>query len=156
MTPSGNSYVRVFEEYAAGHDKITVHTGTEVTSLVLTDGRVTGVRAVGKDGHPITSSARSVILATGGFGANKEMLKEYNTGVWSHVDLTELGCTNLLRCADGSGIRLAKEAGADLTGMSDIQVHPCGTPGTGLMENIRTSGRNRIFVNQSGSRFVSQ
>ena len=84
MTPSGNSYVRVFEEYAAGHDKITVRTGTEVTSLVLTDGRVTGVRAVGKDGYPITASARSVILATGGFGADKEMLKEYNTGVWSH------------------------------------------------------------------------
>ena len=156
VTPSGNSYVRVFEEYAAGHDKITVRTGTEVTSLILTDGKVTGVRAVGKDGHPITASAGSVILATGGFGANKEMLKEYNTGVWSHVDLTGLGCTNLLRCADGSGIRLASEAGADLTGMSDIQVHPCGTPGTGLMENIRTSGRNRIFVNQSGSRFVNE
>ena len=40
--------------------------------------------------------------------------------------------------------------------MSDIQLHPCGAPGTGLMNNIRTSGRNRIFVNQEGSRFVNE
>jgi len=84
------------------------------------------------------------------------MLAKYNTGVWAHVDVTKLGCTNMSLCATGEGIVMAQAVGADVTGMSDIQLHPCGTPGTGLMENIRTSGRNRIFVNIHGDRFVNE
>ena len=54
------------------------------------------------------------------------------------------------------GTIIAKKHGADLINLDDIQIHPCGTPGTGLMENIRTSGRNRIFVNLEGDRFVNE
>ena len=61
-----------------------------------------------------------------------------------------------MKAATGAGIEMATAIGADVTGMSDIQVHPCGTPGTGLMENIRTSGRNRLFVNVEGNRFVNE
>ena len=67
-----------------------------------------------------------------------------------------IGCTNIKPCAPGDGLKLAEGAGAALTGLADIQLHPCGTPGTGLMEDIRTSGRNRIFVNKDGDRFVSE
>lgn len=59
-------------------------------------------------------------------------------------------------CATGEGIRMATAIGADLTGMSDMQLHPCGTSGTGLMENIRTSGCYRIFVNIHGDRFANE
>lgn len=155
-TPSGNSYIRVFEKYIADQKDITVLKGTEVKSLIVDDGKVAGIKAVAKDGQNVTVKAKSVILATGGFGANKTLLKTYNTGVWAHVDLTTLGCTNLAKSATGAGIEMATAIGADVTGMSDIQVHPCGTPGTGLMENIRTSGRNRIFVNLHGDRFVNE
>ena len=58
-----------------------------------------------------------------------------------------IGCTNLQKAAQGDGLAMAKKVGADVIGLDDIQIHPCGTPGTGLIENIRTSGRNRIFVN---------
>ncbi len=51
---------------------------------------------------------------------------------------------------------MAEAVGAAVTGMPDIQIHPCGHPKTGLMVDIRTSGRNRIFVNQSGARFVNE
>lgn len=85
------------------------------------------------------------------------MRQEVNTGVWSHVKLdSSIGCTNLMLAAQGEGIVMAQAIGAQVTGMSDIQLHPCGTPGTGLMENIRTSGRNRIFVNKTGARFVNE
>ena len=155
-TPSGNSYIRVFEKYVREHDNLTVLTGTTVNELIVDGGRVVGVSATGKQGQKVTVKAKSVILATGGFGANKALLKKYNTGVWSHVDLTKLGCTNLSKSATGAGIEMATQIGAAVTGMSDIQVHPCGTPGTGLMENIRTSGRNRLFVNLEGKRFVNE
>ena len=80
-----------------------------------------------------------------------------NTGVWKEVKLdNSIGTTNMFLCAQGDGITLAESAGANVVGMPDIQLHPCGTPGTGLMENIRTSGKNRIFVNASGKRFVNE
>ena len=156
-TPSGNSYIRVFEKYLAEHDNITVLKGTTAQELIVEEGKVVGVIAESKNGGKVTAKANNgVILATGGFGSNKEMLAEYNTGVWSHVDVTALGCTNISPCANGSGIKMATAIGADVTGMSDIQLHPCGTPGTGLMVDIRTSGRNRIFVNLEGNRFVNE
>ena len=105
----------------------------------------------------ITVDAGAVVIATGGFGANIKMRQEYNTGVWKEVKLdNSIGCTNLAKAAQGDGLVMAKKVGAELIGLDDIQIHPCGTPGTGLMENIRTSGRNRIFVNLSGERFVNE
>lgn len=157
VTPSGNSYIRVFVDNIEMNDKVEIRYGTAARELIAEDGAVTGVVAYAKDGHKVTVHANNgVILATGGFGANKEMLAKYNTGVWAHVDVTKLGCTNMSLCATGEGIVMAQAVGADVTGMSDIQLHPCGTPGTGLMENIRTSGRNRIFVNIHGDRFVNE
>ncbi len=67
-----------------------------------------------------------------------------------------IGCTNIKPCAQGEGLKPDEAAGAELIGLSDIELNPCGTPGTGLMEDIRTSGRNRIFVNKSGERFVNE
>ena len=157
ITPSGNSYIRVYADYISKSDKIDLLMGTTAESLITEDGKVVGVVAKGKGGETVTVKAgKGVILATGGFGSNKALLKEYNTGVWAHVDVTALGCTNMALSATGAGIEMATASGADVTGMSDIQLHPCGTPGTGLMENIRTSGRNRIFVNIEGKRFVNE
>ena len=157
VTPSGNSYIRVYADYIAKSENITLLMGTTAESLMTADGKVVGVKATGKGGETVTVNAdKGVILATGGFGSNKALLKEYNTGVWAHVDVTALGCTNMAKSATGAGIEMAVAIGADVTGMSDIQLHPCGTPGTGLMENIRTSGRNRIFVNIEGKRFVNE
>ena len=157
VTPSGNSYIRVYADYIAKSENITLLMGTTAESLLTADGKVVGVKATGKGGETVTVNAdKGVILATGGFGSNKALLKEYNTGVWAHVDVTALGCTNMAKSATGAGIEMAVAIGADVTGMSDIQLHPCGTPGTGLMENIRTSGRNRIFVNIEGNRFVNE
>ena len=157
ITPSGNSYIRVYADYISKSDKIDLLMGTTAESLITEDGKVVGVVAKGKDGETVTVKAgKGVILATGGFGSNKALLKAYNTGVWAHVDVTALGCPNMAKSATGAGIEMAVAIGADVTGMSDIQLHPCGTPGTGLMENIRTSGRNRIFVNIEGKRFVNE
>lgn len=154
---SGNIYIQTFDKVLKGMDNVTILTGTEAKELITADGAVTGVKATGKQGETVTLNAKNgVILATGGFGSNKDLLAEYNTGVWAHVDLTKLGCTNMSLSAQGQGIEMARKVGADVTGMDDIQVHPCGTPGTGLMENIRTSGNNRIFVNIHGDRFVNE
>jgi flavocytochrome c len=97
------------------------------------------------------------VVATGGFGANIALRQKVNTGVFKDYDLgAGIGCTNFQKSAQGSGIEMGQKIGANVIGMADIQVHPCGTPGTGLMEMIRTSGRNRVFINTDGNRFVNE
>ena len=157
-TPSGNTYIRTFEDYVAAHpDQITVLHDTQATSIVVNEGVIAGVTAIHAGELEVTVNAPAVVVATGGFGANIEYRQSVNDGVWADVTLdANIGCTNINPCAQGEGLALAESVGAELIGLSDIQLHPCGTPGTGLMEDIRTSGRNRVFVNKAGERFVSE
>ena len=160
-TPSGNTYIRSFEKYIAAHgNDMKVYTDMDAVSLIQDKaGRVIGV--VAKDNHTGKTTKfmadKGVILATGGFGANVALRQKVNTGVFKDYDLGKgIGCTNFNKSAQGSGIIMGEKVGAHVIGMSDIQVHPCGTPGTGLMEMVRTSGRNRLFINKEGNRFVNE
>ena len=159
VAPAGNAYTSVFENVLKTKYKDRVTFLMECPAQeILTDasGRVTGVKAV-RHGQPVTVKASSVVLATGGFGANVKFRQEVNTGVWKEVVLdNRIGTTNIKKAAQGDGLVMAKKVGAELIGLSDIQLHPNGTPGTGLMQDIATSGRNRIFVNLNGDRFVSE
>lgn len=158
-TPSGNHYIRTLENFLAEHkDSATIITDANVKSLIKDkDGRVIGAVAE-NHGRKITVIARKgVIITTGGFDANVELRRRVNTGVWKEVDLGKgIGASTIQKAAQGDGIAMGKNVGADVIGMSDIQLHPCGTPGTGLMEHIRTSGRNRLFINENGDRFVNE
>lgn len=158
-TPSGNTYIRSFQKFITDNaDKITLLNDMQAKELITNDkGAVIGVKALYDGSQDVTVNAKAVIIATGGFGANVEYRQSVNDGVWKEVTLDDsIGCTNIKPCAQGEGLALAEGAGAELIGLSDIQLHPCGTPGTGLMEDIRTSGRNRIFVNTDGKRFVNE
>ncbi len=158
-TPSGNTYIRSFQKFVADNaDQIVILNDMQAKELITNDaGAVVGVKALYDDTEDVTVNAKAVIIATGGFGANVEYRQSVNDGVWKEVVLDDsIGCTNIKPCAQGEGLALAEGAGAELIGLSDIQLHPCGTPGTGLMEDIRTSGRNRIFVNTDGNRFVNE
>lgn len=156
-TPSGNTYIRALEAVIdKTNGAIEVITDAEVNDLIKAEGRIAGVKAK-HFGEKLTVSSDAVVITTGGFGANVKLRQEVNTGVWKHVVLdNKIGTTNINKAAQGQGMDLAKKYGAQLIGLDDIQLHPCGTPGTGLMENIRTSGRNRIFVNVGGDRFVNE
>jgi len=78
---------------------------TKVTELVQdADGRVTGLKAEGRDGSTWTVTAKAVCLTSGGFAANEEMLKEH------YPDYAEFK----FNCAPGStgdGIELGQKAG---------------------------------------------
>lgn len=156
-TPTGYAYTSVFEKTIKSLKNVDIRLGAKADKLLTDDsGAVVGAECTSGE-HKITVNAKNVVLATGGFGGNIEMRQKYNTGVWKEVPLDDsIGCTNIAPCAQGDGIVMATAAGAALTGMSDIQLHPCGNPATGLMDGIRTAGRNRIFVNSTGDRFVNE
>ena len=150
------AYAALNKEIAAG--SVKSYPRHEMLDIVIEDGEAKGIIARNLvTGEIERHGAHAVVIATGGFGANIKFRQEVNTGVWKSVKLdNSIGCTNIQKAAQGDGLIIAKKHGADLINLDDIQIHPCGTPGTGLMENIRTSGRNRIFVNIEGDRFVNE
>jgi succinate dehydrogenase/fumarate reductase flavoprotein subunit len=95
---------------------IEVRLGCPVTALVVDDGTVVGVRTgtgTGTGaGRAEISARRGVVLCTGGFGYDSEMLRE-NVGAVIPA-FGPPGRNN------GDGIRLAKQAGADLWHMNSV------------------------------------
>ncbi|MFR5599755.1 MAG: FAD-dependent oxidoreductase, partial [Holdemania filiformis] len=83
---------------------------TAATELVVTDGKVTGVKA-----GDTTYTGKAVILATGGFAANTEMVLKYKPSYEGFV------CTNAPGMT-GDGIVMATAIGADTVDMEQIQI----------------------------------
>ena len=79
---------------------------TPATSLIIDGKDVVGVEAETRHGGKVTVKARNVILATGGFDGNDEMMKE-------HMPLV-IGRSNLGMLHNGDGHRMAQEAGANM------------------------------------------
>lgn len=117
--------------------------------LVDENGAVCGVTATDKDGNEMTIDCTAVILATGGFGANSEMVVSYK------ADLAGFGTTNHAG-ATGDGIKMAEEAGAALVDMEQIQTHPTVNPETQTMYTEGVRGNGAILVNKEGKRFVNE
>ena len=154
----GHTYIAVLEEALAKYpDRVKVFLETKATALIEENGRVTGVAVESRGKTAKVFGTRGVIISTGGFGANVEFRQKVNTGIWKEANLDkEIGCSNISVAAQGDGLLMAEKVNADLIGLADIQVHPNGTPGTGLMLDIKTSGRNRLFINTNGDRFVDE
>lgn len=124
-------------------------------TLIVEEGRVTGVEAEQADGTKVTLHAgNGVIMATGGYGANPSMAIEYDN-YWGV--LTEDMPTTNTALATGDGIVMGKEAGANLVGMGYIQLMPSSHPETGsLSGGLWGSAEEQVFVNKEGKRFVSE
>lgn len=118
---------------------------------ILTDdeGNVRGVKATDKDGKEYTIEAKAVIIATGGFGANHEMVEKYKPELAGFATTNHSGAT-------GDGIVMAEKIGADFTDLEEIQIHPTVIPekGTLITEGVRGDGA--ILVNREGKRFINE
>lgn len=112
-------------------------------------GRITGVKAVDRKGVERVFSGRSVVLAAGGYGANLQMVKKYND-ISVTVTSNSPGTT-------GEVLEEAVAAGAGLTGMEWIQIHPHGNPKNGELESaIAARPSDTPYVNRDGLRFVDE
>lgn len=123
---------------------------TTATHIVLDDeGKVASVKAEDKNGKELTIDCTAVVLATGGFGSNNEMVISYNP------DLAGFGTTNHSG-ATGDGISMAEEIGASFVDMDQIQTHPTVHPDTQTMYTEGVRGNGAILVNLDGKRFVNE
>ncbi|MDO5023113.1 MAG: FAD-dependent oxidoreductase, partial [Eubacteriales bacterium] len=162
VMPMGTGFITTYvEQLDKLGDKVKVLTSTTAKSIVKNDeGRIVGAKAEDTNGNTYTLNAnKGVILATGGFSANGKMAQEYNTsGKWN--DLSKVKTTNRYHCSQGDGIVMAKEAGADLTQMEQIQLLYLGNLKDGQLTKYPprcVNGTDQlIFINKEGKRFVQE
>ena len=157
VDPLGTGFIKAYFKALDGNEKVEILTETTAEDLILEDGKITGVKAKNYDGSDLTLKAnKGVIVATGGFSKNIEMVLEYNTsGKWKNLDDKTVS-TNL-DSIQGDGIKMAKEAGAELVDMEQMQFLYLGIPKIGLISGLVDLGaENTIFVNAEGNRFVRE
>lgn len=130
---------------------IEVQTEADVKEILAEDGKIAGVRVETADGEMIVK-AKSVVIASGGFGANDEMTYEFDNEIDEHVLSTNSpGAT-------GDGILMAEELGADTVDMDKIQLYPICDVETGKLlycGDTRLVG-GALLVNKEGNRFVEE
>ena len=146
----GAYMVPILEAAVSSRDNVTLLTSTTATKILKDGDAVCGIEA-DKEGKTITINAKAVIVATGGFGANNEMVAGLQPAYDGYVSTNAPG-------ADGSGITLATEAGADTVDMEQIQLHPTVHVQDGaaslITEGLRGDGA--ILVNKEGKRFFDE
>lgn len=125
---------------AVGRTGIRVHTDTAALRLIVDGNRVVGV-AARHFGDTVTYRARrGVVLTTGGFADNAEMVAQHAP------QLVGLG-VNSDGGDDGRGIVIAQAAGAAVKHMSAGQV------GISLVPGMMVRG---MIVNEVGQRFINE
>ncbi len=118
--------------------------------MIVRDGRVVGVEATSKGGSVVLEAGRGVVLATGGFSANKEMMAKYQPVKKDWLTTNHPGAT-------GDGIIMAEAVGARLIGMEHVQSLLIGDPKTGGLGGTLVTDISRgIYINSEGRRFVNE
>lgn len=127
---------------------------TKATQLIQDDkGNVTGFIAEKSDGSKLTVHAKSVVLGTGGFAGNPEMMKEYfhtsDISMWGEV---------------GSGVNMAWDAGAAKWSVQSSLLHGAGlvNPTNPTEVSLAYSPFSQIvrspllWIDRSGNRFGNE
>ncbi len=139
----GQIIVPMMEKYNEVDGDI-VYNVTANELLVNDKNEITGVKGVKPDGSIVTVNAKSVILATGGYASNREMMAPY-------ADFTENYATQVPAGNVGDGIKMAESVGAQIYQNPGVQVvYVSYTSGVGINEE---SG---LIVTEDGKRVVNE
>lgn len=122
-------------------------TATEI--LTDANGAAVGVKATGASGETVTVNAKAVVLATGGFGANLDMVVKYKPELKGFMTTNAPGI-------QGQGIEMAQAIGAATVDMDQIQIHPTVEANTAALITEGLRGDGAILINEEGKRFIDE
>ena len=122
-------------------------TATEI--LTDANGAAVGVKATGAFGETVTVNAKAVVLATGGFGANLDMVVKYKPELKGFMTTNAPGIL-------GQGIKMAQAIGADTVDMDQIQIHPTVEANTAALITEGLRGDGAVLINAEGKRFIDE
>jgi len=118
---------------------------------ILTDksGKVTGLLAQTSD-KDVELKAKAVIIATGGYGGNRDMMAKYCPNYSNPLPTSGIEISHT-----GDGIRMAFEIGADNEGLGNLLMcGPCFTGGFGAFHLAIEP--TTLWVNKDGRRFIEE
>lgn len=139
--PEGSAGQNIMKPVIAAVEElgIPVYMGTPGQELIYSGGKVLGAKGTSlEDGHEVIVRARSVVIATGNFASNNEMVAQYDQRLRGMATNSSAGSL-------GEGILMATAVGADLENMNLFRV-----------TTAFPKGKNFIAISQDGARFMDE
>ncbi|WP_353893643.1 flavocytochrome c [Proteinivorax hydrogeniformans] len=145
--PVGDHLVEILYENATNMG-IEVLLNSEVIEVTGDDNGVSGVIAKTAGGE-FSIDAKAVVIASGGFGADNEVVASYDESLEGYGTTNHPGAT-------GDALGFTKNLNVDFVDMNEIQTHPTVMPSNNFMITEAVRGNGAILVNREGERFVSE
>ncbi len=145
--PAGNHIVEVLYAQA---EKLGVEIlmSTQATAIINEEGKAAGIEVESNEGI-YNIHAKAVVVASGGFGANNELVAEFRPEFKGYGTTNHPGAT-------GDVIDFASTMNVAYVDMKEIQTHPTVMPSNNYMITEAVRGNGAILVNQEGQRFVNE
>ena len=135
---------------ATSSKNIEIRTLNKVTGLLSNaSGSVTGVKVQNADGSNYLLTAKAVIIATGGFGANLDMVTSLQPSLKGFATLNHPGAT-------GDAFSWVTAIGGATIQMANIQIHPTAEATNHILITEAVRGNGAILVNCEGKRFFNE
>ena len=148
-TAIGPHLMKVLKD-ATASENIEIRTSNKVTDLLSAlDGSVTGVKVQNANGSTYRLTAKAVIIATGGFGANLEMVTSLQPSLKGFATLNHPGAT-------GDAFGWMKTIGGATIQMANIQIHPTAEATNHILITEAVRGNGAILVNHESKRFCNE
>lgn len=131
---------------------VDIFTSTPARRLIMEDRKVVGVLAEDSKGAPMKIGAKAVILASGGYGNNPELIAQHS---WlrrsAHFTYQCVPTENT-----GDGLRMALEAGADTESLQPVMIIACARGKTLTSHASGAGSQPVLWVNKTARRFASE
>lgn len=145
--PVGQHIVDVL--YAKAQEMgIEIMLESKVVEILGDSSEVSGVVVETADGN-FNINAKAVIIATGGFSADNELVAQFDPSLKGYGTTNHPGAT-------GDVLTFAKSLDVAYVDMEQIQTHPTVMPSNNYMITEAVRGNGAIIVNREGMRFVNE
>ena len=131
---------------------VDIFTSTPAKKLLMSDGAIVGIQALDSDGNTMNIGCKAVILASGGFGNNPDMVEKYS---WLHRS-AHYTYQSVPTANTGDGLNMALEVGADTESLGAIMIIPCARSKTLTSHASGAGSQPVLWVNKTGRRFASE
>lgn len=129
--------------------EIPLFVNANVTEVTEKDGKVNGVKVTFNEQEEKNITATAVVIATGGFGSNMDMISKFRPDLKGYVTTNQEGST-------GDGITMVEALGGTSVDMDQIQVHPTVQQEKSYLIGEAVRGEGAILVSSEGTRFTNE
>ncbi|MGG6311831.1 flavocytochrome c [Paenibacillus macerans] len=129
--------------------EIPLFVNADVKEITEKDGKVNGVKVLFNQTDEKTITANAVIVTTGGYGANQDMITSVRPDLAGYVTTNQIGST-------GDGITMIEKLGGVTVDMDQIQVHPTVQQEKSYLIGEAVRGEGALLVSSEGKRFVNE